>query len=60
MYLLMKLVELTNENKMIQLEHPNFITSNELIDPGMESVACLHQKGVSIDIMCHLMEENTT
>ena len=59
-YLLIRLLELTNEKKMIQPEFHNFVTSNELIDPGIESMAAYIKKERTSDIICHLLEEYTT
>lgn len=59
-YLLIRLLALTNENKMIQSEFHNFVISNELIDPDIESVAAYMKKERTSDIISHLMEEYTT
>ena len=59
-YLLIKLLQLTNENKIIKLECHNLVTPNKWIGPGTESVAAYIKKEWKPDIGCLFMEEHST
>lgn len=58
-YLLIKL-QLTSKNKMIKFECHNFVTPNELIDPGIKAMAADIKKSEKPDVICFLMEKHNT